>query len=140
MKFAFLVWMMLSLQYDAPMAIPPGQYLISLKLRQAIKEGKAFISYYTPKGRYLDSADIVGGKVSFKGNVPDNMTIGKIQVVAHEQQLNTLENTLEVWLESAQIEIEVDKNAIIEYRGTEIQEQFSELQKILLSIRKKEAA
>ncbi len=131
---------MLSPQVYRNIEMPPGQYLISVNMKEGIKKGKAFLSYFTPNGRYLDSAIIIDGNATFKGNVPAQLTIGKIQVMPVGEQNALPENTCEVWLESAEIRIEVKKHLFdAEYSGTKFQEQFTELQKKLLVIRIKES-
>lgn len=138
MKYALCICFVL-LGVNAVMAIPPGRYTITIKIKEGLRDGKMFLSYFAPDGRFMDSAQFRNGEGTISGNVPSRFTIARIQVTKTGQQIPSLENTCIVWLESGNTLVESKKSlSNPSYKGTKIQEQFSDLQHNLRAVRKKE--
>jgi thiol-disulfide isomerase/thioredoxin len=115
-----------------------SQYEINVNIKEAGVQTRAFLRYFTPTGPYLDSVRIVNGKFILKGKVPAKLTVARIYLLKESEEEALAENKCEVWLEEGVINIRAEKKlSYAEYSGSAMQEQFSELQKALRPVKKK---
>lgn len=115
-----------------------GQYRLSVTIKDGIKNGNAFIRYFTGNGPYMDSVIFSNGKFVISGTVPEKLTIAKIYIKQANEHSLTNENSCELWMDTGNIQI-TTRNKMIDagYSGSPVQEQFAELQKKLLPVKKK---
>ena len=115
-----------------------GQYKIEFELKTSQPRDKVFLRYFPEKGPFMDSADLIKGKATIKGNMPGKLTIARIWLLNKGEAYPKQENKTEVWLETGTIKIISNEQLIkASYEGSFIQQQFSELQKALLPVKLK---
>ncbi|HMG69380.1 MAG TPA: TlpA disulfide reductase family protein [Chitinophagaceae bacterium] len=109
------------------------QYRMTVIIPNPIWNGKAFLRYFTSKGRHLDSAVFKSRKFEFRGEMPGEFIIAKLYLKEKTEENPTHENSCDIWLEPGEINV-ITKNNLMhaEFSGSENQKQFSGLQKNLL--------
>lgn len=124
---------------ESPFAQSEGQYKLEIDLNDPSKKGIGFLRYFTEKGMYLDSAYFNDGKFSFSGKVPQKLITARIYFLTERDKQQKAENSCTVLLEPVIIKIKAAKELMdAQYSGSDVQKQYSELQKNLLTIKKKE--
>jgi thiol-disulfide isomerase/thioredoxin len=114
------------------------EYKIEFRVKDSHPGDKIFLRYFSEKGPYIDSADLIKGMAIIKGLVPEKLTVARIWLLKRWETDPGQENKAEVWLESGTIKIISNQQLIrSSYEGSSIQQQFSELQKELLPVKLK---
>jgi len=134
----FLLFLLLIIGTRAIAFSQTDQYKIEFKLKNGQPGDKVFIRYFSEKGPIMDSANLIKGKATIKGNLPEKLTVARIWLLEKGQIDPKQENKTEVWLEAGTIKIISNEQLIkASYEGSSIQQQFSELQKALLPVKLK---
>ena len=133
-----LLFLLLIIGVRAVAFAQTGQYRIEFELKNGQPGAKIFLRYFSEKGPFMDSVDIIKGKATIKGNMPGKLTIARIWLLNKDEAAPKQDNKTEVWLETGKIKIISNEQLIkASYEGSPIQQQFSELQKALLPVKLK---
>ncbi|HEY2720828.1 MAG TPA: TlpA disulfide reductase family protein [Chitinophagaceae bacterium] len=136
MRFFLFVLCSTFFSFNRP---PADKFSVKVTIKNGPQNGKAFLRYFTEKGRYLDSVTFTGGEFVFNGSLSKQVISAKIYILEDGEKRQKNENTCDLLLEPGNLQIIAQQDLLhSQYTGSILQEQFSKLQQQLVAVKQKQ--